>query len=870
MTHAVARSARTLAALACATLTAATLAPGAGALAVPLDPGHVEVAEQWVNPAIRPGEGSNATLTLIDVPTSTPNGMFHVKLRVTNTSDHTLSDPVIVPRRGPATGSVVDQRVATVASISEYALVGEPEVLRGKLGPGASRDVELDVGVEGTNAAVFPWVLQLIDEDGVTMDTQRFHIAVRPETGSLMPDGARSGGITALYPISAPVDVLPGETGEAPEDPPLILASEQLAEQLAPGGRLDELVDTYLDATTNPQVGLAACAALDPALIDAADRMSRGYTVAETRPPVVEEPKRLRDSWGSGEDVVGEPGRGAADAAAWLEKVRLIAATQCTVALPWANTDLNAVVRTGDPWLMREAIERGPFVLGRVLGNAGTLNVVVPGTGYVTDDAIGALGWADHAHSTIPQEGLSGAWERALEYAAGTHSAPGSDAGRSSLEGTEMAAPAWAAAPAPAPETPVRVLVAKNSVQAPNPAPAPSAEGAAGAEQAALTDTAERFAWLAPGIMAVRYQDSLAATLATVGEYPTTVGYSNDAQRFDYGLDSPRARGANAAAAVQLAAQGAWTYEGQNPAEPVLVQPPATWSAEDAATVLGTVAALIERGAANPVTFASYLTPPEGATVAAATSSGAPFADPTVYSDSEVLAATQQARFINDLSTLLAPDPSIALTRYGFTLPLRRDILQALSAGERASIAGYADAAAATADRLAGSRKTLQDLRASVTLIPPGNVYTRTSPTSPLLIVARNGMPLPVDTAIRYSAADSARLNVPETLRIPARGSVTVQMTADLPPEARSTNLQLFLAGPQGRAISQPVEISVRTPRMALRGWFLVAAGGAVLALFALYGLAQRRRRAGPKRKSPSSADTPGSAKTTSPDTTTS
>ncbi|MCP1388459.1 hypothetical protein M5J20_09735 [Corynebacterium sp. TA-R-1] len=836
-----ARRALTAAAALCAAAGLTTaLTPVVAALPVPVDPTNSEVAEQWANPAVRPGEGEEAELTLIDAPSSPENGMFHVKLRVTNRSKEILDGFSVTPRRGPATGSVWDQRVATVASIREYALIGERRELSTQLNPGEAVEFTLDITPETLplpGTAAYPLLLQLTDSEGRTLDTERFHLAVHPD-GTVLPEGARPGGLTALYPISTPVDILPGETGEAPEDPQLVLASEHLAEELAPGGRLDQLVDTYLAATENPEVGLATCAALDPALIDVADRMTRGYIVAEERAPAVEEPKRLRDSWGDDTMSRGTPGTGAADAARWLDKVRDIADDGCTVALPWANADLNAVARTGDPWLMREAIERGPFTLGRVLGTTGTLNTVVPGTGYVAEDTLGALGWADHSRSTIPQEGLSGSWERAVAHAQGDVAAPDTAReGQTSLEQRDLAAPAWAAA-AP-PETTVRVLMPDGAVD--SEALAAPIDPETGLPVPQLP--AERFAWVAPGIMAVGYQDSLAATLATVSPQPETAGYSNDAFRFDYALDSDAARTTNAAAAVQLAVQNAWVYEGQPDTEPVFVNPPAAWSADAAAALLGTVADLIAAGAARPVTFPSYITPPSGPEIPAATRVGTQFPDPTTYSDSEILAATQQARFINDLSALLVPDPSIALTRYGFTLPLRRDILTALSPAGRRSIEGYSDAVAETSARLAGSRETLGDLRSAVTLIPPGNVYTRTSPTSPLLIVARNGMPLPVDTSIRYSATDGSRLNVPDSLRIPARGSVTVQMTADLPQDARSANLQLYLAGPQGHAISQPVDISVRTPRLALRGWVLIAVGALVAALMLLYAVRKRRVR---------------------------
>lgn len=302
--------------------------------------------------------------------------------------------------------------------------------------------------------------------------------------------------------------------------------------------------------------------------------------------------------------------------------------------------------------------------------------------------------------------------------------------------------------------------------------------------------------------------------------------------------------------------------------EPMLIRPPATWDAESAETILTTVAELFSAGAATPLPLAEYLAPSPSIPVPTGENLGTVYSDPTVFTDSEVLNATQQACFINDLSALFAPDPSIALTRYGFTLPLRRDILTALSPDGRQSIASYNQAVSDSAARMSGSRGTLGELRSAVNLIPPGNVYTRTSPSSPLLIVAQNGMPLPVDTAILYTAPEGARLNVPASLRIPARGSVTVQMTADLPQEARGTDLQLYLAGPQGHAISQPVEISVRTPSSAVQGWVLIATGAVGFALLLLYSVGKRyRRNAAARAQSPpqEAAHLPTRSKTTRP-----
>ena len=755
--------------------------------AVPLAPNNPEVAQQWANQSIRPGEGQIASVELVDAPRSlAAHDPFHVKLRVTNHSDDTLDGFTVVPRRASAVGNLTEQRYAAIADAQEYGVVGDTRDVDRQLPPGGSMELELDLGLDLPDVGTYPIMLQLLDASGAPLDTDRFHIGVRGTR-----DGIRAPELTALYPVTADTHILPGETGEAPEDPPLVLSSDSLAGELAPDGRLTKLVDQYIEATRAPEVGYATCVALDPALIDTVDRMTAGYTIDDERPAVVEEPKRLRDSWGGAEDPDGEPGAGAQDAAVWLDKVRHIAATGCVVALPWANADLNAVARTGDTWLMREAVERGPFVLQRVLGTTGVQNTVVTGAGYVEDGAAPALGWADHSRSTVMEGGMQAAWERAMDAAV-----PKAHAGaESSLERDDLADLAGSAAPVP--EQPVQVLTA--------------AQG-------------RDFGWIAPGVMDIGYQQSLASILAATGTDPETTGFSEPNLRYDYTLDSKLARDVSAAAAVRLAAQSAWVPDDAEEApEPVLVAPPADWDAETAAAVLGTVAELVSGGAATPMALGTYLAAPPEVEPAGAP---AEHTDPTAFTDAEVLQVTQQAGFINDLTALMVPDPAIALTRYGFTLPLRRDLLEALTIDGRRAQSRYNDAVEATSERLGATRAVLNDLRASVDLIPPGNVYTRTSPSSPLLIVAQNGLPLPVETAIGVSGPDDAQLNTPSVLRIPARGSVTVQMTADLPDSTRETDLKLYLTSLNGQPISRPVDITVRTTRFTVNGWIAAAVLG--------------------------------------------
>ena len=808
---------------AAAVLAAAVLS--CAAQPVPVDPNDPAVAHEWVNAQIRPDDGQQGiTLALIDAPATVPSGNpLSVTVRVRNESDANIAGLTIAPLRGPASGSVADARAASVASVSEYHSAGD-EVDVPELAQGEETEVKVTIPTHKQPfTSSFPMML-VLGQDGVALDTERWHMAVMgeaPEPGNeAEAETTNPAGMSVLFPISAPVDIVPGETGEAPNRPPLIVESEDVAGQLAPGGRLDKLVDTYAEATQDSGVRDSTCLAVDPALLDTVERMSQGYTVDDDRPSPGLNRKRLRDSWGGDDSGEGaEEGTGAEDAAAWLEKLRGAAKDNCAVALPWANADLNAVARTGDTWLMREALERGPFTAERILDTPVVRNVVVPGAGYLTPEAAPGMGWADLSTSDLPATGMHTQWELEQKAQSKDAEAPGGRVEgeqRSNLDNPAL--PNTADAAAPAPQEDVRVLVADNTV--------------------ATTDPNQRFADLTPGITAVTFDSGLAATLAATGPLPETPGYSDEHLRYDFTLDSAAARDLTAATAVRTAAGSAGE---QNP---TLVNPPATWEASTAEAVMSTVEALFGENTAAPMSLEDYAGKQGDVGQGDVDKLGVPESDPGELTDTEVLNSGQQARFINDLTALLANDEAIALTRYGYTLPLRTDLLTALTVNGRRAYAGYSEAEKRTRERLNSGRDTLAALRSSIALIPPGNVYTRTSASSPLFIVAQNGLPLPVDATILYHGPDGAKLHTPREFRIPARGSLTLQMTADLPSDSERTDLQLFLATPQNQAISQPVEIGVQTAGASISNWVLISllAGLFVLAVLAQFGKRRRDR----------------------------
>lgn len=563
-------------------------------------------------------------------------------------------------------------------------------------------------------------------------------------------------GFSVIVPVSAQIDPVPGATG----DDPLIVRSEDFTAQISAGGRLYELVEAY----RNHDLDGAACMALDPAVVNMAARMTEGYYVNEQRPEINNEPVRLRDSWGADrEPDLGDEGRGADAAREWLDMIRDV---DCVLAMPWANTDLNAVQGTHDGWMLHEATDRGPELLQRVLGLE-SQPVLLPGNGYVSRETSYALG-------NLPE---------------GAHALLADDA-----------VPSAAAAIAD-PETNLR---------------------------------------------ASTYDGALAAILNDTGASPVTAPYTPVEYRTGTAQASEHARDITAASMLRTAAQPAPGATTTIALLPALVEAPVAETLLSAAADVLAEPGVIPRplDAAVGDNYVEQARAHEAAATAAETSgtaSGSPYPDPSVFTDLEITQVRQQVRYINELMSIMRNDSDIALTRYEYTLALRRDMLVALSHHQRNTLDGYDAAVAATATRINANRAVLKELRESVSLAPPGNVYTRVSDSSPLLVVAKNQLPLPVTTQMAFDSPEGTRLNTPEQVSIPARGSITVSMTADIPADHGRTDIRLWLATPTGSGISQPVEITVNTRSDSVILYSVAA--GLTLVLATAVALRVRRRR---------------------------
>jgi hypothetical protein len=317
------------------------------------------------------------------VVTTTGPVVLTVTGEVVNIGDRTISDLAVRVQRDEALADADDARAALTAVpdapfVTEFTGLG-PDLEPGQRSPfrievplGSGPDLQalqitepgvypLLVNLNGTpdfggpaRLAAVPLLLPVLGLPGTGL----------PETEVSAPAaGEPSGAPVASPPVPPPVPVPltvvwplvtePVRALSGPGEPLLFVSptagTDPLAEQLAPGGRLDGLLGA-LEEVVPPGSPLAGglCVAVDPALLETVQGMSAGYRVAD--------PTGLVD------------GTGATAAGRWLERLRAAVAGRCVLPLPYGDPDVVALSRAGLTDLEALAASTGAELVGDLLG----------------------------------------------------------------------------------------------------------------------------------------------------------------------------------------------------------------------------------------------------------------------------------------------------------------------------------------------------------------------------------------------------------------------------------------------------------------------------------------------------------------------
>lgn len=334
-----------------------------------------------------------AVLELADlsprVVTVTSAPVLTVSGRVANVGDRVITKLVVRLQRDEPVSSE-EAAAQAVRTVPEALHVTRFQPVVDELAPGQSRPFQLEVPLRGgadleslqiTEPGVYPLLINLNGKPEFG-DTARLAsvplllpvLGIPPVASGQLPGPvlrrpplpARPLPLTVVWPLAATPARLPTSPGE-----PILIGSDRaatdpVAAEVAPGGRLDGLLGA-LEQLVPPGSALAAavCVAIDPLLLETLDGMSRGYRVAHP-------------------GGIGE-GTGARDARSWLDRLRGAVQGRCVLPLPYADPDLVALSRAGLADLQALATSTGVRLVRELLGVAPLTAVSWP-PGEVLDE----------------------------------------------------------------------------------------------------------------------------------------------------------------------------------------------------------------------------------------------------------------------------------------------------------------------------------------------------------------------------------------------------------------------------------------------------------------------------------------------------
>ena len=307
---------------------------------------------------------------------------------------------------------------------------------------------------------------------------------------------------------------------------------------------------------------------------------------------------------------------------------------------------------------------------------------------------------------------------------------------------------------------------------------------------------------------ALAFDTSAAAALAATGSEPQVPSYIPDDTAPTIDIESRSARRQDALGAMAWAALTPTSLPRNQ-----IFAPPQLWTADsnDATAVLSMLATLIRSGLASPQALPALLGRQPGATDAAtldypdrATQDGP--------QTSVVETATTQLPRIDGLEASLVDDPAASLTPRGFTAPLREDLLRSMTLADRRTVAS---ASVNRAERAATIRadnvtEAVDGMYRAVSVVSPGGVYTLASGQSPLLLVARNELPIAINVDLRVEAPPEMQISDIGPKQLPPRGSRQLTVPAEMN-DSRKLEVNFSLTTTDGRQLGTPTSVTVRS-----------------------------------------------------------
>ncbi|EHI41511.1 hypothetical protein OPAG_07520 [Rhodococcus opacus PD630] len=713
--------------------------------------------------------------------TTTSDPFVTVTGSVKNIGDRTVRDVSVRLQRAPAVASSEGLRTSLTLDQSRYDTVGMFDTVAGRLDEGQSKQFTLslplrsdtDISLDITEPGVYPL---MVNVNG----TPEYGGAARLDDARFLLPVFGVPGTPAVPPdISSPVAVTmlwpladrPRLAAGVPGSvtEPVRLVDDDLATSLADGGRLDELLGAAEFATR--------------------ESVDRDHTLRDSLCLAVDPDLLITvENMTRGYLVVDDPsdptgsaheGTGKDAASAWLDRARSLAASMCTTSVPFAQADLSAITEVANPDLTATAVEAPADIVDNALGVTSLRNFVWSDAG-VLDDATAQMLRGDEATTTL--------------------------VAANSVDTTT-------------PRDSAHVIEAT-----PPPAPVP----ANGETTPAATETPAATG----SVDALLFDPSVGTALAAMGTTPQTPSYTPQRARYDLSDDSQTARLQDALGAVSWSALEPEAARAAGTPRSLMVVPPQLWTAgaEDAKTLLSTVSSLMRSGLATSRPLPALLGRQPGSPEVATLEYPDQAAEDGVPAHIRDAAATQTPR-IEALNTALVDDPQAPLTPERFTAPLREDLLRSMSLAHRRDDERRSaeEASDVRADEVA---ETMDDLFGAVTVVSPGGVYTLASEQSPLLLVARNDLPVGITVRLQVDAPSGMTITDIGPTTLPPRGSRTLTVPTEAN-DSRKLVVKFSLTTADGQQLGEPTSVTVRSNAYGQALAILTACAGALLLFLA-------------------------------------
>ncbi|MFD6103905.1 DUF6049 family protein [Nocardia salmonicida] len=724
---------------------------------------------------------------------------------VTNIGDRVVDDVSVRIQRAAAVDSPSGLRSSLRLDQVNYEVTGPFQDVAPQLSPGQRKQFSVSIALRAgseaslglTEPGVYPLLLNVNGEPAygtqARLDDARFLLPVlglpgtddtNPPVGT--PPEATPVATTMIWPLADRPRMVAGKPGAVNGQAELL--DDELAASVGKGGRLEQLVAALESVVPAPGkdkgVAGSVCIGIDPDLVSTVQTMTRGYRVLASP---------------SDPSGATREGTGAASALAWLDRLRSLAGSMCTVALPFAQVDVSALAAVNDPGLSARALLAPADVVDSILGTQSLRGVSLPDSGSI-DDPAGRLlrehgyGTAVLAGSAVSSDGSPVDTDNALTTAP-----------------TTLTPDVVVGGEKPAPDV-VRV-------------PEVSVDPPAGA--AAGTD---------PALRVTTFDIWSATALAAVGSNPPTPSFTPSKVRFDVTNDSRAARLQDALGAM------AWSALNPAPDRPrsQLLMPPQQWGAsrEEGVALLKQVELLTRNNLASPRSFTELV---------AQAPDPRPFALEYLPRAAQDAAPEQfigpvhaQGARVTELLRALVELPESELTPLAFLTPAREDLLRALSLSDRrADNDTLADLHAQR--RIDQATRELDTMFSSVSVLPPGGVYTLASEQSPLLLVARNELPVAIRVMFRIEApAETNITDIGEQL-LPPSGTRSFQIPTEVS-DSRKLLIPIALTTPDGIALGEATSVSVRSNAYGQALAIITACAAILLLLLAGRRLLRRFR----------------------------